>query len=91
MRVARQRTEDKSIASHIQGLCDEARQCTKLRMQRVSEKLELFQEIEMSFATDHLSHSSLMYALRVGLSLIMCSRPNQYEVTILLSYLPVLV
>ena len=91
MRVARQRTGGKSIASRIQGLRDEAQQCTKLRMQRVSEKLELFQEIEMSFATDHLSHSSLMYALRVGLSLIMCSRPNQYEVTILLSYLPVLV
>ena len=45
MRVARQRTRGKSIASRIQGLRDEAQQCTKPRMQQVSEKLELFQEI----------------------------------------------
>ena len=45
MRVAGQRTGGKSIASRIQGPRDEAQQCTKPRMQRVSEKLELFQEI----------------------------------------------
>ena len=45
MRVAGQRTGDKSIAARIQGLRDEAQQCTKPRMQRASEKLELFQEI----------------------------------------------
>jgi len=43
--VARQITGDKSIAFRIQGLRDEAQQCTKPRMQQVSEKLELFQEI----------------------------------------------
>jgi len=45
MRVVRQRTGGKSSASRTQSLRDEAQQCTKPRMQRVSEKLELFQEI----------------------------------------------
>ena len=45
MRVARQRTGDKSIAFRIQGLRDEAQQCIKPRTQQVSEKLKLFQEI----------------------------------------------
>lgn len=43
--VSGRKTVDKSIAARIQGLRDQAQQCTKPRMQLVSEKWELFQEI----------------------------------------------
>ena len=44
-RVSGRKTGDKSIASRIQGLRDQAQQCKKPRMQRVLEKWVLFQEI----------------------------------------------